>query len=77
MICLTLCWLLDVEEVEKQVEKEVEVEKEMEVEKGVEDFIVLMSSLLFYNAENSKNKEKPLNVYSRFVKTFDVYCRCF
>ena len=24
-------------------------------------FIVLMSSLLFYNVENSKNKEKPLN----------------
>ena len=25
-------------------------------------FIVLMSSLLFYNVENSQNKEKPLNV---------------
>ena len=24
-------------------------------------FIVLMSSLLFYNVENSNNKEKPLN----------------
>ena len=24
-------------------------------------FIVLMSSLLFYNVENSKNKEKPMN----------------
>jgi hypothetical protein len=24
-------------------------------------FIVLMSSLLFYNVEHSKNKEKPLN----------------
>ena len=24
-------------------------------------FIVLMSSLLFYNLENIKNKEKPLN----------------
>ena len=24
-------------------------------------YIVLMSSLLFYNVENSKNKEKPLN----------------
>jgi hypothetical protein len=37
--------------------------------------IVLMSSLLFYNVENSKNKEKPL---SRCVQTFDFiyfwYC---
>ena len=24
-------------------------------------FIVVMSSLLFYNVENNKNKEKPLN----------------
>ena len=26
-------------------------------------FIVLMSSLLFYNVENILNKEKPLNEY--------------
>ena len=37
------------------------------------DFIVLMSSLLFYNVENSKDKEKPWNVK---VSTFDRYCVC-
>ena len=33
-------------------------------------FIVFMSSLLFYNVENSKNKEKPLN---RCVQNSDWY----
>ena len=37
-------------------------------------FIVLMSSLLFYNVEHSTNNEKPLNQYSRCFQTFDRYC---
>ena len=36
--------------------------------------IVLMYSLLFYNVENSKNKEKPLNGWC--VQTSNWYCRC-
>jgi hypothetical protein len=35
-------------------------------------FIVLMSSLLFYNVENSQIKENPLN--EKVVQTFDWYC---
>ena len=35
-------------------------------------FIVLMSLLLLYNVENSKNKENPW--MSRYVQTFDRYC---
>ena len=42
-------------------------------------FLVLMSSLLFYNAENSKNKEKPCNeqVCPNLLATFDLYCIYF
>ena len=39
--------------------------------------IVLMSLLLFYNVEDSKNKEKPWNVGVSKLLTGTVYIKLF